>query len=74
MQAGSSAPANTPDNTSAPRCCCRLSAAEQYEVENSFTSKFNMLVPFHNLYWTGGSVYTGGQRNHSQQPWQNHVL
>jgi hypothetical protein len=38
----------------------RLSAAEQNEVETYFTGRWNMLVPYHNLYWTGGSVFTGG--------------
>ncbi len=40
---------------------CRLSAAEQNEVETWFTVRWNMLVPYHNLYWTGGSVYTGAR-------------
>jgi hypothetical protein len=39
----------------------RLSAAEQNEVEAWFTAKFNMLPPYHNLYWLAGSVYTGEQ-------------
>lgn len=43
-------------------CGCRLSAAEQNEVETYFTGRWNMLVPYHNLYWTGGSVYTGQWR------------
>ncbi len=40
-------------------CYCRLSAAEQSEVETYFSGRFNLVVPWHNLYWTGGSVYNG---------------
>ena len=42
-----------------PHPCCRLSAAEQNEVESWFSEKYNLLPPYHNLYWTAGSVYTG---------------
>jgi hypothetical protein len=33
----------------------------QNEVETWFTGKLNMLAPYHNLYWTGGSVVNGAR-------------